>query len=578
MKSTSVRKSLALLSIGSVLPIMAIGAFLIFSYWQSEKNRVAEAAISRSRAVTSALDRQVGITQAALRTLATSSLLAKNELAGFHTQARLALPILNADILVLVDRAGQLRLSTSHPWGTLLPQLPNPPVLLEHILKTGQPGLSDLFVGPIVGKLIYIVAVPVIRDGSIVYSLNASASPTQMTKLLAEQKLPDSWRASIIDGSGNIVARTHEMDKFLGSKATPDLLKRMSATSEGSFETRSLEGIPNVTAYSRSAVTGWTVAIGAPLDELNEDIRLTLTQMLAAALVALGLGLILALAIGSRIAAAFVDLIKPARALGSGKMVAVPRLSIKEADEVGEALLDASRLLEQANRAKADFISRMSHELRTPLNAILGFAQLMEGGSPPLTSSQTKSLNEIIKAGWQLLDQVNVILDFAIVESGKAMISRESVSLAEVLSECKAMIEPLAKERFISLTFPEFTKPWFVLVDRSWIKQCLLNLLSNAIRYNTPNGSVVVKCALSSSGLINISISDTGGGISADQLAQLFQPFNRLGKEFSADKGTGISLAVTKRLVEQMGGSIGVHSTVGKGSVFWIEFKLATAP
>ena len=578
MKSTSVRKSLALLSIGSVLPIMAIGAFLIFSYWQSEKNRVAEAAISRSRAVTSALDRQIGITQAALRTLATSSLLAKNELAGFHTQARLALPILNADILVLVDRAGQLRLSTSHPWGTLLPQLPNPPVLLEHILKTGQPGLSDLFVGPIVGKLIYIVAVPVIRDGSIVYSLNASASPTQMTKLLAEQKLPDSWRASIIDGSGNIVARTHEMDKFLGSKATPDLLKRMSATSEGSFETRSLEGIPNVTAYSRSAVTGWTVAIGAPLDELNEDIRLTLTQMLAAALVALGLGLILALAIGSRIAAAFVDLIKPARALGSGKTVAVPRLSIKEADEVGEALLDASRLLEQANRAKADFISRMSHELRTPLNAILGFAQLMEGGSPPLTSSQTKSLNEIIKAGWQLLDQVNVILDFAIVESGKAMISRESVSLAEVLSECKAMIETLAKERFISLTFPEFTNPWFVLVDRSWIKQCLLNLISNAIRYNTPNGSVVVKCALSSSGLINISISDTGGGISADQLAQLFQPFNRLGKEFSADKGTGISLAVTKRLVEQMGGSIGVHSTVGKGSVFWIEFKLATAP
>ena len=140
------------------------------------------------------------------------------------------------------------------------------------------------------------------------------------------------------------------------------------------------------------------------------------------------------------------------------------------------------------------------------------------------------------------------------------------------------MIETLAKERFISLTFPEFTNPWFVLVDRSWIKQCLLNLLSNAIRYNTPNGSVVVKCALSSSGLINISISDTGGGISADQLAQLFQPFNRLGKEFSVDKGTGISLAVTKRLVEQMGGSIGVHSTVGKGSVFWIEFKLATAP
>jgi signal transduction histidine kinase len=399
-----------------------------------------------------------------------------------------------------------------------------------------------------------------------------------MAKLLAEQKLPDSWRAAIIDASGSIVARTHEMDKFLGSKATPDLLQRMSAASEGSFETRSLDGIPNVTAYSRSAVTGWTVAIGAPLDELNEDIRRTLTEMLAAALAAMGLGLILASVIGGRIAAAFVDLIKPAKALGAGDPVAVPQLPIKEANDVGEALLDAARLLEQANRAKADFISRMSHELRTPLNAILGFAQLMEAGSPPPTPSQAQSINEITKAGWHLLDQVNVILDYAMVESGKAMLAREPVSLVEVMSECKAMIEPLAKERGISLAFPHFTTPWFVLVDRSWIKQCLINLLSNAVRYNKPNGAVVVECELSSSGSIRIRVRDTGRGLSADQLAQLFQPFNRLGRELSADKGTGMSLAVTKRLVELMEGSIGADSTVDKGSVFWVELNLVTAP
>lgn len=578
MKNPNVRQSLALLVIGSVVPIVAMGAFLIFSYWQNEQARVAEAAISRARAVTSAVDRQVGITQAALRALATSPLLTKNDLAGFHAQAEVALPTLNAEALVLVDRTGPLRLSTSHPWGTPLPQLPYPSVLLQHILKTGQPGLSDLFLGPISGKHIYIVAVPVTRDGSIVYSLNASASPTQMAKLLAEQKLPDSWRAAIIDSSGSIVARTHEMDKFLGSKATPELLKRMSAANEGSFETVSLDGIPNVSAYSRSAVTGWTVAIGAPLDELKDDIHLTLTQMLAAALLALGLGLTLASLIGGRIAAAFIDLIKPARALGSGEPVVVPRLPVQEADEVGEALLDAARLLEQANRAKADFISRMSHELRTPLNAILGFAQLMEGGSPPPTPSQTQSINEIIKAGWTLLDQVNVILEYAMVESGKALLSQEPVSLVEVMSECKAMIEPLAKERGISLAFPQFTNPWFLLVDKSWIKQCLINLLSNAIRYNKPSGAVVVECALSSSGSIRISVRDTGGGLSADQLAQLFQPFNRLGKELSADKGTGMSLAVTKRLVELMGGSIGADSTVGTGSVFWIELNLVTAP
>jgi signal transduction histidine kinase len=339
-----------------------------------------------------------------------------------------------------------------------------------------------------------------------------------------------------------------------------------------------LDGIPNVSAYSRSAVTGWTVAIGAPLDDLKDDIHLTITQMLAAALLALGLGLILASLIGGRIAAAFVDLIKPAKALGSSQPVVVPHLLIKEANEVAEALRDAARLLEQANRTKADFISRMSHELRTPLNAILGFAQLMEAGSPPPTPSQTQSLKQIVKAGWNLLDQVNVILDYAMVESGKAMVSQEPVSLVEAMSECKAMIEPLAKERGISLAFPHFTNPWFVLVDRSWIKQCLINLLSNAIRYNKPNGAVVVECELSSSGSIRIRVRDTGGGLSADQVAQLFQPFNRLGRELGADKGTGMSLAVTKRLVVLMGGSIGADSTVGTGSVFWIELNLATAP
>jgi|GEM_PF-5798287 len=578
MKIRSVRQSLALLVIGSLVPIVVMVTFLLFGYYQSEQTRVEEDAITRARALTSAVDRQVGITQAALLALATSPLLTKNDLAGFHAQARLALPILNAETLVLVDRTGQLLLSTSQPWGTPLPQLPAPVVLLQHILETGQPGISDIFLGPLVGKPIYISAVPVTRNGSILYSLNAAASPAQMAKLLAEQKLPDSWRASIIDSSGHIVARTHEMNKFLGNKATPELLKRMRASSEGSFETVTLDGIPNVTAYSRSALTGWTVAIGVPVTELNERIRLTLTQMFAAVLIALGIGLILASAIGHRIVAAFVGLIKPARALGSGKPLAVPHLLIKEANEVSEALLDAARLLEQANRAKADFISRMSHELRTPLNAILGFAQLMEGSSPPPTSSQTRSLNEIIKAGWHLLDQVNVILEYAMVESGKAMVSREPVSLVEVMSECKAMIEPLAKERGISLAFPQFTNPWFVLGDKTSIKQCMMNLLSNAIRYNKPNGAVAVECVPSSSGSIRISVRDTGGGMSADQLAQLFQPFNRLGRELSADKGTGMSLAVTRRLIELMDGSIGVDSTVGTGSVFWIELNPATAP
>lgn len=189
MKSASVRQSLALLIIGSVVPIVAVGMFLIFSYWQNEQSHVADAAISRARAVTSAVDRQVGITQAALLALATSPLLTKNDLAGFHVQAEVALPTLNAETLVLVDRTGPLRLSTSHPWGTPLPEWPNP-VLLQHILKTGQPGLSDLFAGPVAGKLIYAVGVPVTRNGFMRWSNRAKrCSHKNLSRWLEDRQI-----------------------------------------------------------------------------------------------------------------------------------------------------------------------------------------------------------------------------------------------------------------------------------------------------------------------------------------------------------------------------------------------------
>jgi signal transduction histidine kinase/CheY-like chemotaxis protein len=233
---------------------------------------------------------------------------------------------------------------------------------------------------------------------------------------------------------------------------------------------------------------------------------------------------------------------------------------------------------EKANRAKTDFLSAMSHELRTPLNAILGFAQLMGSGSPAPTLSQKKNLDQILKGGWYLLELINEILDLALIESGKMTLSREPVSLVEIMLECRAMVEPQAQKRDIGLTFPRFETPYFVEGDRTRVKQVLINLLFNAIKYNKPGGAVAVECTLSPPGSIRISVRDTGAGLAPEQLAQLFQPFNRLGKEAGAEEGTGIGLVVTKRLVELMGGAIGADSTVGAGSVFWIELRRTTAP
>jgi PAS domain S-box-containing protein len=241
-------------------------------------------------------------------------------------------------------------------------------------------------------------------------------------------------------------------------------------------------------------------------------------------------------------------------------------------------LENAKVVAEKANLAKSNFLSSMSHELRTPLSAILGFAQLMESGSPAPTASQQRSIDQILQGGWYLLELINEILDLALIESGKLSLSLEPILLTEVLNECQDMIEPQAQKRGISVAFPQFDIPYVVQADRTRVKQVFINLLSNAIKYNKVGGSVVVDHVMSTPERIRICVRDSGEGLSAEKMTQLFQPFNRLGQEANGEEGTGIGLVTTKRLIELMGGSIGAESTVGSGSVFWIELNLSTEP
>jgi PAS domain S-box-containing protein len=247
--------------------------------------------------------------------------------------------------------------------------------------------------------------------------------------------------------------------------------------------------------------------------------------------------------------------------------------------ETNIALAGAKSIAETANLAKSDFLSSMSHELRSPLNAILGFAQLMQTDPKGLSEPQQESVAQILHAGWHLLTLINEILDLAVIESGKVSLSTEPVSLAEVVAECQAMMEPEGVSRRLSMSFPTFERPTFVIADRTRLKQVLINLLSNATKYNKAGGSVTIVTEPSIDGFLRVTVRDTGVGLTADQLAQLFQPFNRLGQESSGGvTGTGIGLVVTKRLVELMGGSLGVESTFGLGSSFWFELQTCAAP
>jgi signal transduction histidine kinase len=202
----------------------------------------------------------------------------------------------------------------------------------------------------------------------------------------------------------------------------------------------------------------------------------------------------------------------------------------------------------------------------------------MELGSPPPTPTQKARIDHILQAGWYLLRLINEILDLALIESGNPSVSMEAMPLHELLRECETMIEPQAQKSGISVKFPQFDGACFVSADRIRLKQAVVNLLSNAIKYNRVGGTVEMTIGAQPDQRLRISVQDSGEGLPPEKLAQLFQPFNRLGQETTAVEGTGIGLVVCKRLVELMGGSIGVQSTVGVGSVFWIELDQAKEP
>ncbi len=238
-------------------------------------------------------------------------------------------------------------------------------------------------------------------------------------------------------------------------------------------------------------------------------------------------------------------------------------------------LIAAKQDAERANAAKTEFLSRMSHELRTPLNAILGFAQLLEEGSePPLAERETGQVREILIAGKHLLGLINEVLDMARIESGRLQLNIETIDLEQTLNAAVALVRTMANERGIKIEITPITSTARkVRGDGSRMRQVLVNLLSNAVKYNRSGGAIEVTCAADGEDWVTLAVGDSGPGIAPEQQDRLFIPFERLDADKQGIEGTGIGLAISKRFVELMDGEIGVDSSPGKGSTFWVRLR-----
>ncbi len=335
-------------------------------------------------------------------------------------------------------------------------------------------------------------------------------------------------------------------------------------------------------------------SVGVPFDRLAEDRHRLVRTTIWSSAIALLLAAAAAVALGYRILAPIRQLQASAEAIHRGTPEDA-QFKIVTDDELGDLstamaemvvmlqarereLVTANAALEEASRHKSEFLSRMSHELRTPLNAILGFGQLLE--MDHLSPDQRESVQHILKGGRHLLALIDEVLDIARIEAGRLSMSQEPVSIDDVLKQSLTLVGPMALTRGIQLSSDQRapSSRRHVFADRQRLTQVLLNLLSNAVKYNRERGSVVVSCEEVPGGRMRVTVSDSGPGIQPDKLARLFTPFDRLGAEQTGIEGVGLGLSLSKRLMEAMGGTLGVTSAPGQGSTFWIELPIVESP
>lgn len=353
----TIRFWLNCLVIACIVPALIVTTLIIYQSFNQERAGLERDTVGTARALSQAVDAELAGIRSALLVLSKSSNLASGDLARFDAEARQVVRTLNIDNIVLSDVRGQQLVNTLRAFGTPLPLHDREEV--QRAIAAGQPVISDLFIGAVSQKPVLIIAAPVLAGGETRYALAFGIFPARLNEILQRQKMPPDWVAAIVDSSDTIVARTIGGDEFIGKKVSADLKRELVAASEGFFEGKTIEGIPVLSSFSRSQVSGWSVAIGIPKATLLGPLRQALLSNIVAALVLLAGGTLLARRVSGRIADSIHALRGPAIEMGSAGPLVVPPVAIQEAHLLGQSLVAAHGLVQQRTAERDDLRRRL---------------------------------------------------------------------------------------------------------------------------------------------------------------------------------------------------------------------------
>ncbi len=576
--TTSLRSILVRLVMTALLPGVLASCVVLYFTYRSERAQLERNTILTARALMQAVDSELTTARTIAQTLAKSPSLAAKDFAAFHRQAKEIVQTTGiGSNFVLSDATGQQLVNTIRPFPGPLPRHGNP-AQLRRVFETGQPIVSDIYIGGVLRRPVMSVDVPVVVAGKIAYDLSIGLFPERFMDVIRNTQLPADWVVAVFDSQGVIAARTHSPEKFVGKQGAPALLQQMAASGEGMVETPTVEGIPVSAVFSRSSQSNWSVAIGIPTSTFFAELQFQILLLAGGMAILLSIGIGMAVVLAQRLAGSIHALTAPALALGLGKPVAVPRLPLKEAEEVGTAIAKASDLLarrnqelEAANRELQDFSYAISHDLTTPLRAIAGYAQIVvaeHGGQ--IDDDARRMLGRVRDGTLRMELLIASLVDFMHIARCELIPAR--VDMGELAREVFEELHAASPQRDLHLDLGEMPPAWG---DRYLLRRVLAALIANAIKFIPVQAHGQVNLAGETlHGETIYHVIDNGIGFDMRFAGKLFRAFEHLhpAGEFP---GLGTGLAVVRRIIGRHGGRVWAEGEVGRGATF--HFALPAA-